>query len=91
MDKVDLASGTVSEQDGGGMRDAEHRGVGTLVGVKNPRKQEICLPTEKLGVTVWVEIEVVMTWQEKLMESVPLWYCWAGQRDTGARLGREHG
>lgn len=33
MDKVDLAFGTVSDQDGGGMRDVEHRGMGTLVGV----------------------------------------------------------
>lgn len=61
MDKVDLAFGTVSDQDGGGMRDVEHRGMGTLVGVKNPYKWEICLSMEKLGVTVWIEIEVVKT------------------------------
>lgn len=47
------------------MRDVEHRGMGTLVGVKNPYKWEICLSMEKLGVTVWIEIEVVKTWQGK--------------------------
>lgn len=70
--------------------DAEHRAVRTLVGVKHPQKQEICLPTEKMGVTVWTETEVVRMWQGKLIAQ-PRWYCWAGQREPEARLGRVQG